>query len=155
MIHGGPASAFSDRFLANWHDWAQLLAANGYAVLMPNPRGSTGRGAAFTDANIGDLGGAELADDFPGMDILMEQGVADPNRQAIAGWSHGGYIAAWAVTQTDRFKASIMGAGVSNMISDQGTNDIPGFNLDYYFDDYQSLYGDPAILWDRSPHEIR
>src|SRR5581483_1218412 len=80
-----------------------------------------------------------------------EQGVADCDRTAIAGWSHGGYITAWAVTQTTRFKAAVMGAGVSNMISDQGTNDIPGFNLDYYYDDYEGLYGDLGPLWDASP----
>jgi len=151
VIHGGPASAFSDRFSGNWHDWAQLLAANGYAVLMPNPRGSTGRGDGFTDANVGDLGGKELQDDFAGLDLMIERGLADPDRLAIAGWSHGGYITAWTVTQTDRFKAAIAGAAVTNMISDQGTNDIPGFNLDYFFEDYGALYRDPAILWERSP----
>lgn len=150
-IHGGPASAFSDRFAANWHDWSQLLAANGFAVLMPNPRGSSGRGSAFTDANFRDLGGKEFQDDLAGLDLLIERGVADTNRLGIAGWSHGGYIAAWAVTQTDRFKAAAMGAGVANMVSDQGTNDIPGFNLDYFYDDYASLYADPSLLWDRSP----
>ena len=151
LIHGGPASAFSDRFMANWHDWTQLLAANGFAVLMPNPRGSTGRGAAFVDAEVNDIGGLELQDDMAGLDLMIEQGLADPDRLAIAGWSHGGYMAAWTVTQTARFKAAVMGAGVSNMISDQGTNDIPGFNLDYFYDDYKSLYSDPGKLWDRSP----
>ncbi len=151
LIHGGPASAFSDRFMGNWHDWAQLLTASGYAVLMPNPRGSTGRGAAFTEANVLDLGGREFEDDMAGLDMLIDRGIADPDRLGIGGWSHGGYITAWAVTQTDRFKAAVMGAGVSNMISDQGTNDIPGFNLDYFYDSYESLYADPALLWDRSP----
>lgn len=151
IIHGGPASAFSNRFAANWHDWTQLLAANGYAVFMPNPRGSTGRGASFADAVVGDIGGLELQDDLTGLDMLVAEGIADGERLAIAGWSHGGFMAAWAVTQTDRFKAAIMGAGVANMISDQGTNDIPGFNLDYFFDDFGSLYRDPAVLWERSP----
>jgi len=118
---------------------------------MPNPRGSTGRGAAFTDAEVGDIGGKELEDDLEGLDLLIEQGIADPARTAIAGWSHGGYMAAWTVTQTDRFKAAVMGAGVSNMVSDQGTNDIPGFNLDYFFEDFEALYRDPGMLWDRSP----
>lgn len=150
-VHGGPASAFSDRFQGSWHDWAQLLAASGYAVLMPNPRGSTGRGAAFTDANIKDLGGMELQDLLSGVDTLIDRGIADGNSLGIAGWSHGGYIAAWAVTQTDRFKAAVMGAGVSSMVSDQGTNDIPSFNLDYFFDSFGALYADPSMLWDRSP----
>ncbi|HZT96174.1 MAG TPA: prolyl oligopeptidase family serine peptidase, partial [Chloroflexota bacterium] len=150
-IHGGPASAFSDRFMGNWHDWAQLLAAAGFAVLMPNPRGSTGRGAAFTEANFRDLGGAELEDNLAGLDYLIKRGTVDPDRLAVAGWSHGGYMTAWTVTQTNRFKAAVMGAGLSNLVSDQGTNDIPVFNLDYFYDSYGALYRDPALLWERSP----
>jgi dipeptidyl aminopeptidase/acylaminoacyl peptidase len=151
VIHGGPAHNFSDRIGATWHDWTQLLVAQGYAVLMPNPRGSTGRGAAFTDGNVQDLGGKEWTDDLSGLDMLIEQGVADPNRLALAGWSHGGYITAWGVTQTNRFKAGIMGAGVSNMVSDQGSNDIPGFNLDYWYEDIEHLYADLEPIWKASP----
>ncbi len=151
VIHGGPASAFTDRFSGSWHDWAQLLSSHGFAVFMPNPRGSTGRGAAFTDANIGDLGGKELEDTLSGIDDLVSAGMIDPKRLAIAGWSHGGYVTAWAVTQTNRFRAAVMGAGLCNLVSDQGTSDIPGFNLDYFYETYRDLYSDPAKLWDRSP----
>jgi dipeptidyl aminopeptidase/acylaminoacyl peptidase len=150
VIHGGPASAFTDRLSADWHNWAQLLAANGYAVLMPNPRGSTGRGSAFSDANIRDLGGMELQDDLAGVDLLVAQGIADPDRLAVVGWSHGGYMAAWTVTQTDRFKAAVMGAGLVNLISDQGNSDIPDLNLDYFFGSFDELYSAPGPLWERS-----
>jgi dipeptidyl aminopeptidase/acylaminoacyl peptidase len=150
-IHGGPASAFSDRLAFGWHDWGQVLAASGYAVLMPNPRGSVGRGAAFTDANIKDLAGMEYQDLMTGVDSMIERGIADPHRMGVAGWSHGGYMTAWVVTHTDRFKAAVMGAGLSNLVSDQGTSDIPGFNLDYFYEDYPEMYSDLERLWDRSP----
>jgi dipeptidyl aminopeptidase/acylaminoacyl peptidase len=151
IIHGGPASAFSDRLAFGWHDWAQLLAASGYAVLMPKPRGSVGRGAAFTDANVGDLGGMEYQDLMTGVDAVIDRGVVDPDRMGVAGWSHGGYMTAWVVTQTERFKAAVMGAGLSNLVSDQGTSDIPGFNLDYFYDDYHALYAGLSRMWERSP----
>ena len=110
-IHGGPSGAWTD-------DWGtfytQMLAAAGYAVLRPNIRGSWGRGVAFADAVFGDLGGKEFQDILYGVDYLVQQMLVDGNRVAIGGWSYGGYIAAWAVTQTDRFKASIMGAGISD-----------------------------------------
>lgn len=150
-IHGGPASAFSDRLAFGWHDWGQLLADSGYAVLMPNPRGSVGRGAAFTDANINDLAGMEYQDLMTGVDAMIKRGVADPDRMGVAGWSHGGYMTAWVVTQTERFRAAVMGAGLSNLVSDQGTSDIPGFNLDYFYGDYGELYSDLERMWDRSP----
>lgn len=151
QIHGGPAGFWADRFYGSWHDWAQLLAANGYAVLLPNPRGSIGRGAKFTNANFRDLGGMEFQDVMAGVDAMIERGVADRDRLGIGGWSHGGYLTAWAVTQTDRFKAAVMGAGVANMVSDQGQSDIPGFNLDYFYDTLHELYEDVSLLWDRSP----
>jgi dipeptidyl aminopeptidase/acylaminoacyl peptidase len=148
QVHGGPAWLWSDRFMATWHDWAQPLALRGYAVLCPNPRGSIGRGAAFTDAEVNDIGGKELADVLSGVDAVIAMGVADPDRLGIGGWSHGGYLAAWTITQTDRFRGAVMGAGVSNMLSDQGENDIPRFNDDY-FD--QTIYDNHAPYWERSP----
>jgi dipeptidyl aminopeptidase/acylaminoacyl peptidase len=151
QIHGGPASFWADRFYAGWHDWAQLLATKGYAVLLANPRGSIGRGAAFTNANFRDLGGMEVQDLMTGIDAMIKRGIADPEQLGVGGWSHGGYLTAWIVTQTDRFKGAVMGAGVANMVSDQGQNDIPGFNLDYFYDDLPSLYCDFSLLWDRSP----
>lgn len=147
-VHGGPAWLWSDRFMADWHDWAQLLAQRGYAVLLVNPRGSTGRGSAFTDALVNDVGGGEFRDLMTGVDHVIGMGVADPERLGIGGWSWGGYLTAWAVTQTDRFKCAVMGAGVSNLASDQGQNDVPRMNDDY-FD--VSAYDDPAPYLRASP----
>lgn len=146
-VHGGPAWLWSDRIQANWHDWAQYLAANGYVVLLPNPRGSTGRGSAFTRANFDDIGGGEFTDLMAGVDKLIELGVADPDRLGIGGWSWGGYLSAWTVTQTDRFKAAVVGAGVTDLFSDQGQNDVPHMNY-YYF--IRNAYEDPEDLLRRS-----
>jgi dipeptidyl aminopeptidase/acylaminoacyl peptidase len=147
-IHGGPAWVWRDRVYANWHDWGHYLASHGYAVLLPNPRGSIGRGAAFTRANYDDIGGGELADILSGVDHVVELGVADPERLVVGGWSWGGYLSAWAITQTDRFHAAIVGAGVTNLLSDQGQNDVPHMN-DYYFP--ASAYTDPLDHMRRSP----
>lgn len=131
-VHGGPAWLWSDRFMAGWHDWAQLLAQRGYAVLLPNPRGSTGRGASYTDALVNDVGGNEFRDIMRGVDHVVGLGFVDADRLGIGGWSWGGYLTAWAVTQTDRFRCAVMGAGVSNLASDQGQNDVPRMNDDYF-----------------------
>lgn len=132
QVHGGPAWLWSDRFVGDWHDWAQLLAQRGYVVLLHNPRGSTGRGAAFTDANVNDLGGGEFRDLMSGVDHVLHMDFVDGERMGVCGWSWGGYMTAWTVTQTDRFKAAVMGAGLSNLASDQGQNDVPSMNDDYF-----------------------
>lgn len=131
-VHGGPAWLWSDRMYADWHDWAQLLAQRGYVVLLPNPRGSTGRGAAFTDANVGDLGGGEFRDMMAGVDHVVALGFVDEERIGIGGWSWGGYMTAWSITQTDRFRCAVMGAGLANLASDQGQNDVPRMNDEYF-----------------------
>ncbi len=111
LVHGGPTSAHAD-------DWAsrnvQVLASAGFAVLRPNPRGSIGRGVAFADAVLGDMGGKDFEDLMCGVDDAVARGLADPDRLGIAGWSYGGFMTAWGVTQTTRFKAAMMGAGVSD-----------------------------------------
>jgi dipeptidyl aminopeptidase/acylaminoacyl peptidase len=147
QVHGGPTWAWVDRFYGSWHDWGQMLAGRGYAFLMPNPRGSTGRGPEYTSANFNDIGGGEFRDLMAGVDYLIERGIADPERLGVGGWSWGGYMTAWTVSQTDRFKAAVMGAGLPNMISDNGLGDIPSANLSY-FD--QSPYHDPQPYFDRS-----
>jgi dipeptidyl aminopeptidase/acylaminoacyl peptidase len=111
QVHGGPTSAHLD-------DWtgrhAQLFASAGFATLRVNPRGSIGRGVAFADAVLGDMGGKDYEDLMRGVGVAIARGLADPNRLGIAGWSYGGFMTAWAVTQTTRFKAAMMGAGVSD-----------------------------------------
>jgi len=146
-IHGGPAWLWSDRFMGNWHDWAQLLAQRGYAVLLPNPRGSTGRGVDFMTQEADDIGGMEFHDMMTGVDHVLAMGFVDPERLGVGGWSHGGYMTAWTVTQTDRFKCAVMGAGLSNLASDQGQNDVPRMNDDYF---QQSVYENAAPYMQRS-----
>lgn len=148
QVHGGPTSLWAEKFCASWRDWAQVLAGRGHAVLLPNPRGSTGRGPAFSNAVFGDVGGGELRDVLAGVDAMVERGVADPERLGIGGWSWGGYLTALAVTRTDRFKAAIIGAGVSNLISDNSLGDIPSANLSYF---REALHHDPDPYYERSP----
>ncbi len=131
-VHGGPSWQWEDYCFLDWHDWAQLLASHGYAVLAPNPRGSTGRGSAFQKLLQDDVGGGESRDLIAGARAMVERGIADPERIGIGGWSWGGYLTAFTITQTDLFKAAVMGAGLSNLISDHGQDDIPSANLRYF-----------------------
>lgn len=128
IVHGGPTALFGAR--VNWF-WAPFLAAAGIAVFMPNPRGSTGRGLAFAEANLGDMGGGDFRDIMSGIDAVIAMGAADPDRLGIAGWSYGGFMAAWAVTQTDRFKAAVAGAAITNWLSFHGTSNIPTWDEAY------------------------
>ncbi|MBN9389965.1 MAG: S9 family peptidase [Chloroflexi bacterium] len=121
-VHGGPTWYWLDRFMANWHDWGQWLAANGYAVLLANPRGSAGRGRDFSWTNKQNWGIGDFDDFLSGVDALIERGLVDPDRMGIGGWSYGGYMTSWAVGHTDRFKAAIVGAGVTNLFSFQAAD---------------------------------
>lgn len=123
-VHGGPASLYSPRYYA-LNSRVQLLAAHGMMVLLPNPRGSVGWGTAFTESNVGDLGGMDWQDILAGVDYCLSRGFADENRLGLAGWSYGGFMTAWGITQTDRFKAALMGAGISNWLSFHGTSNLP------------------------------
>ncbi len=146
-IHGGPEWGWWLGWQCSWHEWAQLLASNGFAVLLPNVRGSDGYGWQFVEKNYMDWGGGDFDDIMSGVDYLIEEGIADPDRLGIGGWSYGGFMTAWAVTQTDRFKAAVMGAGLSNLTSMYGTTDIPTF-MQFYFDGYP--YGRQQVYDDRS-----
>jgi dipeptidyl aminopeptidase/acylaminoacyl peptidase len=106
---------------------AQWVAAQGYAVFLPNPRGGSGRGTAFAGAVAGAVGLADWPDVESGIDRLVRDGVADPGRLAIMGWSQGGFMTAWAIGQTDRFRAAIMGAGVSDWGMMVAESDVPTF----------------------------
>ncbi len=132
QIHGGPSWQWLDTCFLDWHDWTQYLVSRGFAVLTPNPRGSTGRGSEFQRRLIDDVGGGEMRDVIAGAQALVDRGIADPGRLGIGGWSWGGYLTAYTITRTQMFKAAVMGAGLSNMISDHGTDDIPSANLYYY-----------------------
>jgi dipeptidyl aminopeptidase/acylaminoacyl peptidase len=124
LVHGGPTGRWSDSF----NPWSQLLVSRGYAVLMPNVRGSTGYGQKFVEMNKADWGGGDFKDVMAGVDHLVQTGVADGDKLGIGGWSYGGYMAAWAITQTDRFKAAVVGAGMSDLASEFGTEDDSAYD---------------------------
>jgi dipeptidyl aminopeptidase/acylaminoacyl peptidase len=128
QIHGGPYGRFSDGFNARAQIWASL----GYAVLMPNPRGSTGYGHQFTVANVGDWGGRDFKDIMAGVDAVIAKGIADADKCVVMGGSYGGFMTFWTITQTDRFKAAIGHAAISDWYSFHGQSDIPGL-MEYGF----------------------
>ena len=135
LVHGGPTGRWSDAF----ESWGQLLAQRGYAVLYPNVRGSVGYGSAFVESNRADWGGGDFKDVMAGVDWAIAQGIADPARLGIGGWSYGGYMAAWAVTQTPRFKAAVSGAPVIDMASEFGTEDSSAYDEWFYGTPYERL----------------
>jgi dipeptidyl aminopeptidase/acylaminoacyl peptidase len=112
--HGGPYDRYADQLQLHWVPSGQWLAHAGYAVFLPNGRGGMGHGHAFAASVAGAVGLDEWTDILTGIDLLVADGVADPGRLGIAGWSHGGFLAAWAVARTTRFAAAVMGAGVTD-----------------------------------------
>jgi len=131
LIHGGPVSAVRGG-LHDGRQWPFLLAAAGLAVYLPNYRGSTGRGLEWAEASVGDMGGADFGDMMAGLDYLIDEGISDPDRLGITGWSYGGFISAWAVTQTKRFAAAVMGAGISDWRSFHGTSYLHTWDVMHY-----------------------
>jgi dipeptidyl aminopeptidase/acylaminoacyl peptidase len=127
VIHGGPTGAFHDTFRLSAGDPGHHWAGQGWAVLYPNPRGSTNYGQKFMQGNIPDWGGGDYRDIMSGVDAVIKRGAADPERLAVMGWSYGGYMTCWVVSQTGRFKAAMMGAGLANLTSMYGTTDVPGY----------------------------
>jgi dipeptidyl aminopeptidase/acylaminoacyl peptidase len=125
--HGGPTGAWTNGFKASPGGPGQSWAARGWAVLYPNPRGSTGYGEWWMRANTGDWGGGDYRDIMTGTDEVVRLGIADPEKLAFEGWSYGGYMTSWVVSQTGRFKAAMMGAGLPSLLSMAGTTDIPGY----------------------------
>lgn len=132
-VHGGPTGVFQQNFIGGRGAYPlATFAARGYAILRPNPRGSSGYGTEFRRANLKDWGGADFQDLMTGVDKVIEMGVADPERLGVMGWSYGGFMTTWIVTQTKRFKAASAGAPVTNLMSFNGTADIPAFVPDYF-----------------------
>ena len=121
-IHGGPAGVFRNSFSASNHVWAGL----GYAQLFPNVRGSSGYDDDLLRGNLYDIGSGDYEDLMTGVDELISRGIADPNKLGLRGWSYGGILGGWTITQTDRFKGASVGAMVSDWTSEYG----PGFNHD-------------------------
>ncbi len=127
-VHGGPAGVYTQSFTGNPGIYMiQYFAQEGYAVLRPNPRGSTGYGKDFRYANVRDWGYGDYEDLVRGVDHVIDLGVAHPDSLLLMGWSYGGYMTSFAVTKTDRFKAASMGAGLPNLVSMVTTTDIPDY----------------------------
>jgi len=137
LAHGGPTGNWSDSVDA----WGQLLVARGFAVFYPNVRGSTGYGEKFTELNKGDWGGGDFKDVMAGIDDLIAKGIADPGSLGIGGWSYGGYMAEWAITQTTRFNAAVTGAGMSDLISEYGTEKHPEYDEWFWSVPYEKPEG--------------
>jgi dipeptidyl aminopeptidase/acylaminoacyl peptidase len=129
-IHGGPISAFRNAWGMRSY-WVPLLVSRGYAVLNPNPRGSTGRGQDFAARVVGDMGGADTYDYLSGIDALVERGLADPARIGLIGGSYGGFMSAWLVGQDTRFAAAVPASPVTDWYSQTFTSNIAGWGLAY------------------------
>jgi dipeptidyl aminopeptidase/acylaminoacyl peptidase len=132
LIHGGPSGVWNQSFPGSYGNYGHVWAAKGWAVFYPNVRGSSSYGEKFLFANINDWGGGDYQDVQTGINHLVAKGVADPDKLAQSGWSYGGYLTAWTLTQTNRFKAVMIGAGLTNMFSMYSTNDLQR-TLEAYF----------------------
>lgn len=141
-VHGGPAAAAMARWGGGGGLSATAFSALGYFVLEPNPRGSFGQGEEFTQANRKDFGYGDLRDILAGVDAVEAKYTVDPNRVGITGWSYGGFMTMFAVTQTQRFKAAVAGAGLSDWLSYYGENSIDQWMIPYFG---ASVYDDPAV----------
>jgi len=148
VVHGGPSGAST----ASWPSrWTSVLPSQGYFVFLPNPRGSFGFGEAFAAANVKDFGGGDLADILSGIDAALASAPIDGGRLGITGWSYGGYMTMWAVTQTDRFAAGVAGAGIASWQSYYGQNKIDTWMLPFFG---ASVYNDPKVYAKSSPIEF-
>jgi dipeptidyl aminopeptidase/acylaminoacyl peptidase len=144
-VHGGPSAANFPVWPSRWN---AVLPGSGYFVLLPNPRGSYGNGESFTQANVNDFGYGDLRDIEAGVDAAVKSAPIDPNRTGIIGWSYGGYMTMWAVTQTTRFKAAVAGAGIANWQSYYGQNRIDTWMLPFFG---ASVYDKPEAYSRSSP----
>ena len=150
VVHGGPAGASTSSWPSRW---TATLPSQGYFVFLPNPRGSFGFGEAFTEGNVKDFGGGDLRDILKGVDAVLAEPAhrIDPKRLGITGWSYGGYMTMWAVTQTDRFAAGVAGAGIASWQSYYGQNKIDTWMLPFFG---ASVYDDPKVYAKSSPIEF-
>ncbi len=155
VVHGGPSAAAVPAYISA-HPGGDVvgrgpvkdLIDRGYFIFMPNPRGSYGQGEAFTRANYRDFGGGDLRDDLAGIDAVEKIAPVDDKRLGVFGHSYGGYMTMWIVTHSQRFKAAVAGAGVSDWISYYGENGIDEWMPPFFGD---TAYNDPAIYQKLSP----
>lgn len=144
-IHGGPTNVR----VPSWPRLdVSLMAGLGYFVFFPNPRGSYGEGEAFTLANVKDFGGGDLRDILVGIDAVLKKVPVDSNRLGVTGWSYGGFMTMWTITQTNRFRAAMAGAGIADWLSYYGQNSIDEWLLPFFG---SSVYDDPEVYAKRSP----
>jgi dipeptidyl aminopeptidase/acylaminoacyl peptidase len=149
-VHGGPEAHFQNGWITRYAEPGQLLAANGFAVFYPNYRGSTGRGVAFSMRGQSDYAGKEFDDLVDAIDHLAETGLVDKQKVGVTGGSYGGFASAWCATKhTDRFAASVMFVGISDLVSKFGTTDIP--NEMYLVHARKMPWDDWPFFKERSP----
>jgi len=144
LVHGGPAWASNPAFDELWG----TFATQGFYLFLPNPRGSFGQGESFTAANVRDFGAGDLRDILAGVDAAVAAAPIDQKKLGLFGWSYGGYMAMWAVTQTQRFQAAVAGAGIANWESYYGENKIDQWMIPYFG---ASVYDDPGVYSKASP----
>ena len=147
LVHGGPAGAHRPSWPDTFFD-TTVLSHQGYFVFFPNPRGSFGQGEAFTQANVKDFGYGDLRDILAGVDEIVKTLPVDNQRIGVTGWSYGGFMTMWAVTQTQRFRAAVAGAGIANWQSYYGQNGIDQWMIPYFG---ASVYDDPGVYAKSSP----
>ncbi len=149
-VHGGPADAWRQFFIGmqSFYGPIATFSSNGFAVLRCNVHGSTGYGKAFRHGNHRDWGGKDVQDLLTGVDQIINLGVADPDRLGITGWSYGGYLTASTITQTGRFKAAVIGAGMTNLVSYAMGNDSPDFLPSHFGGEIWEV---ADLLLERSP----
>jgi dipeptidyl aminopeptidase/acylaminoacyl peptidase len=143
IIHGGPMSFFDESFLgAPWLYPLAAFAQADFFIFRPNPRGSCGYGKPFRCANYNDWAGGDFLDIMTGVDAMIDKGIIEEEQLGVMGGSYGGYMTAWTITQTARFKAASMGSGICNLVSLNGTTDLHRFLTDYLgsFTDNRKLY---------------
>jgi dipeptidyl aminopeptidase/acylaminoacyl peptidase len=151
LIHGGPSSVTTPEWPAGFGMSRAIIAAlssRGYYVLLPNPRGSYGQGEDFTRANVKDFGGGDLRDTLAGVDAAIAKHPIDPARLGVTGWSYGGFMTMWTITQTNRFRGAVAGAGIANWQSYYGQNLIDQWMIPFFG---ASVYDDPAAYQRSSP----
>ena len=147
VVHGGPGAGVQ----SSWpgpHYYSMTLPAKGYFVFRPNPRGSFGNGEVFTQANVRDFGYGDWQDILTGVDEVLRSVPVDPRRLGLTGWSYGGYMTMWGVTQTDRFRAAVAGAGIANWSSYYGENQIDQWMIPFFG---KSVYDDPEVYARSAP----
>jgi dipeptidyl aminopeptidase/acylaminoacyl peptidase len=146
-VHGGPSWAVTPAWPTRW-EYAMALPSQGYFVFQPNPRGSYGQGEKFTAANVKDFGYGDFRDIMAGVDEAIKSAPIDPQRIGLTGWSYGGYMTMWGVTQTNRFRAAVAGAGLSDWLSYYGENKIDQWMPPFFG---ANVYDDPAVYAKSSP----